>query len=86
MKEQIKLAARLYECQESAKNLFRQEYKSKVQWYIDVILNWNKQRGTDTLKTVIAICQLESVQENGFVVLMFMAAAVEIIESEKAAV
>lgn len=81
-REHIKIAAKLYECQESAKKLFQEEYSQKIQWYIDTILRWNKERGTDTLKTVLAICQMQSVQSNGMAMMLFLAAAVELIEKE----
>jgi hypothetical protein len=83
MKHLVLIASKLYECHDSAKSLYGADFKSKVQWYVDVILKWNEQRKTDTLKTVLAICQTETVSGNGMAMMMFLAAAVEIIEPSK---
>lgn len=81
MKEQIKMAAKLYECHESAKLLFKDKYPGKISWYKQVIITWNKKHGTDTLKSVIDICQSsDTVKNDGVAIMMFMAAAVELIE------
>lgn len=83
MKEQIKIAAKLYECQETAKMFFKEEYPSKIKWYKDVIVNYQKKNNKDVLQSTLALCQLESVKENGMAIMMFMAATVDLIESDK---
>jgi peptide deformylase len=80
----VEIAARIYECQEAAKVLFADEYEKKIKWYKNVILRVCKDHSCDTLKAVLFICNMESIKDNGTAVMMFMAAAVEIVEpSEK---
>jgi hypothetical protein len=79
----VEIAARIYECQKAAKILFADKYEEKIKWYKNVILRVCKDRGCDTLKAVLLICNMESVKENGTAVMMFMAAAVEIVEPSK---
>lgn len=83
MEQQIKLANKLYECRDSAKLLYREQYHEKVQWYKDVINNAQKKWNKDILQSAIGLCKLPQIQENGIAVMMFMAAAVEIIEPSK---
>lgn len=83
MREQIRIAAKLYECQETAKKLYGDEYKDKMKWYIDTLNKYAKLNKTDTLKAVISICKKSPIKENGMAVMLFMAAAVEVIESSK---
>lgn len=80
MEQQIRMASRLYECRDSAKFLFGSQFQQKIEWYKAIILKWNKDRKTETLKTVMAICELEVVRGDGVAMMMFLAAAVEIIE------
>jgi hypothetical protein len=47
-----------------------------------VITIWNKKNGTDTLQSVLAICKTDSVKNEGMAIMLFMAAAVEIIEPD----
>ena len=83
MREQIQIAAKLYECHDCAKKLFGAEYKAKIQWYIDTLNNYSAHYKVETLKAVIAICQTDIVKGNGMALMLFMAAAVEIIEPSK---
>jgi hypothetical protein len=81
--QQVKMAARLYQCRDAARKLYGNEYKSKVKWYIDTIEKCKKDHDTNTLRAVLALCNLPSVKENGMSTMLFMAAAVEIIEPTK---
>ncbi len=80
LREQIRLAARLYKCQDAAKSIYGVNYTDKVSTYKKIIEAWNEKHGTDTLKSVITICQSEAVSGDTMSVMLFMAAAVEIIE------
>lgn len=83
MREQIQLAAKLYQCQETAKSLFKGEYKEKVQPYIDLLNKLRNERKEDVLKTVIQVCKEDKIKNSGMAIMMFMAAAVEIVEPGK---
>jgi hypothetical protein len=78
--QQVKLAARLYECRDAAKALYGKEYKAELKWYISRIYDYQKQQKVETLPAVLAICSLPTVKENASTTMLFMAAAVEIIE------
>lgn len=82
MREQIQIAAKMYHCQKTAMRFFKHEYKEKVQWYKDVLLAANRKDKTDTLKSVLTICNYDAIKQNGMAIIMFMAAAVDIIENE----
>lgn len=83
MREQIQIAAKLYQCQESAQKLFGEEYPLKIRWYIDTLNAFSLKHGLETLNAVICICKENSIRNNGVALMMFIAAAVEIIEPSK---
>lgn len=81
--QQVKMAAKLYQCRDAAKKLYGKEYKAELKWYISRIYEYQKQQKVETLPAVLAICGLPLVKENASTTMMFMAAAVEIIEPSK---
>jgi len=81
--QQVKMASKLYQCRDSAKKLFREEYKEKIQWYVDVIKAWQEKHKLDVLQAVLQICNTDSIKDDGMGTMMFMAGAVEIIEPSK---
>lgn len=83
MREQIQITAKLYQCQETAQKFYKEEYQDKIKWYKETLNKYAKLNKTDTLKAVISICQKSPIKENGMSIMMFMAAAVEIIEPSK---
>lgn len=76
----IKLAAKLYECRDAARMLFKEEYFTKIIYYKDLIHLYEKQNNVDTIPAVITMCKSLKGNDNGFMIMMLMAAAVEIIE------
>lgn len=82
MKEEIMMASKMYGCQESAKKLFGQEYDEKIKWYVDVLKSVMSKEKIGELKSVLFVSKLDSVKENGMAIMMFMAAAVELIEGK----
>lgn len=68
------------QCQKSAKNLYGPAYQDKIQWYKQVITGHSKKHEKDILESVIEISSMEGVKDNGVAIMLFMAAAVEIIE------
>lgn len=81
--QQIKMAAKLYKCRDASKTLYGTEYQHKIKWYIDTLNGYAKHKSLDTLPAVIDYCSLPDVKENETAVMLFMAAAVEIIEPSK---
>jgi len=80
MEKQIKIAAKLYECRDTAKRFFREDYSEKLRTYKNVIEGHQKKFNLDVLPSVYEICSLESVRDDGMMTMLFMAAAVELIE------
>lgn len=81
--QQVKMAAKLYQCRDAAKKLYGTEYKYKIKWYVDALNGYAKHIGRDTLSAVIEFCSKPDVSVNEMAVMLFMAAAVEIIEPSK---
>ena len=81
--EQIKLAAKLYKCRDSAKLLYKSEYNEKLRTYKNVINAHMDKFKIDVLPSVLEICSFESVRDNAMAQMLFMAAAVELIEPTK---
>ncbi len=80
MEKQIKLAASLYKCRDTAARFFREEYAEKLKPYIHIIKAVMKANELNELKAMLKISQSETYQENGMTQLLFMAAAVEMME------
>lgn len=78
--QQIKLAAKLYQCRDAAKSLYGKDYMKKLDWYKCRIYEYQNKQCVETLPAVLAICSLPSIKENAMATMLFMAAAVEIIE------
>lgn len=80
METQIKIAAKLYECRDTAKRFFREEYAIRLQSYITIIKAVMLAHNLDELHAILKISKSQSYQENGMAQMMFMAAAVELME------
>lgn len=80
--EAIQLEAKIKKCNTSMKRLFGDEYVEKVSFYrtaLNGIMNTEK---IDCLQAVLFACELESVKDNEMAIIMFMSAAVDIIENK----
>ena len=80
MEKEVQIAAKLYECRDIAKRFFRDEYSEKLRTYKNIIEGHQKEFNLDVLPSVYEICSLESVRDDGMIIILFMAAAVELIE------
>lgn len=76
----MKLAAKLYQCRDTAKRFFRDEYEAKLKPYRNIIDAHQKKFNLEVLPSVLELCSFESVRDNGMATMLFMAAAVEMIE------
>jgi uncharacterized membrane protein len=80
MEQQVKLAEKLYQCRDTAKRFFRDEYEAKLKPYKNIIEAHQKKFNLDVLPSVLELCSFESVRGNGMATMLFMAAAVEMVE------
>jgi len=80
MEQQVKIAAKLYQCRDTAKRFFRDEYEAKLKPYKNIIEAHQKKFNLDVLPSVLELCSFESVRDNGMATMLFMAAAVEMVE------
>ena len=80
MEKEIKIAAKLYQCRDTVKNLFKNDFKEKIEPYKTAIKKYMASTGKDEIHSVLEICNTEEIKEKGMAVLMFMAAATEMIE------
>lgn len=81
MEKQIKIAAKLYQCRDAAKRFYRDEFKDKIEPYKECIKKYMEQNSKNELLSVMEICEVDEIkQKGGFTIIMFMAAATEMIE------
>lgn len=80
MEKQIKIAAKLYECRDTAKRFLREEYAERLKPYIAIIKAVMKANQLDELEAILKISKTETYQEDGMRQMLFLAAAVELME------
>lgn len=80
MEQPIKIAAKLYECRDTAKRFFRCEYQEKVEPYKRLITAVMKANELSEIKALLKISETDTYQDNAMGQMMFMAAVVELIE------
>lgn len=81
MKEKVLLAARFYKCQEGAKTLYKDEYPARIKFYTDALQVVMKKENQDELHALLTVCEIPGIGSNGMAVMLFTAAAVELIEN-----
>lgn len=80
MEKQIKMAAKLYECRDTAKAFFKEQYKEKLQPYTHILKEVMKANNLEEIPALLKISKTQHYQENGMAQMMYMAAVVELIE------
>lgn len=80
MEKEIKMAAKLYECRDTAKSFFKEKFKEKLQPYTHIIKEVMKANNLEEIPALLKISKAQHYQENGFAQMMYMAAVVELIE------
>lgn len=80
MEQQIKIAAKLYECRDVAKRFLQGNFKSKIEPYKVLILQVMHANKCNELEAILMISKTNAYNDSGFRQMMFMAAAVELIE------
>lgn len=79
----VQMAAKLYDCRDTAKRFFRDEYKEKLQPYTHIVKEVMKANNLEELPALLKISETYSFQETPMAAMMFMAATVELIEPSK---
>lgn len=80
MEKQIKVAAKLYQCRDTAKRFFAAEYQEKLKPYTRLIQQVMAANKEDELKAAMRIVKLETIADNGMAQILTFAAAVELVE------
>lgn len=80
MEKEVKITAKLYKCRDTAKGLFKEEIKSKLEPYTDIIKKVMEANKEEVLDAVLRISTTKMYQGEPMTQMMFMAAAVELIE------
>ena len=78
MEKQI--VAKLYECRDTAKAFFKDQYKEKLKPYTHILKEVMKANNLKEIPALLKICETQHYQESGMVQMMYMAAVVELIE------
>ena len=80
MEQQIKMAAKLYRCRDTAKRFFGEEFNDKIQPYKKIISDVAKDKNISELEAMMKICDDDVIKNNGWTLMLLMAAAVELLE------
>lgn len=80
MEQQIKMAAKLYRCRDTAKRFFGEEFKEKIQPYKKIISDVAMDKNIGELEAMMKICDDDVIKNNGWTLMLLMAAAVELVE------
>lgn len=80
--KQIKLAAKLYECRDTAKRFFKEEYREILTPYEQIIKATMKANNIDVLPALLRVAKTSTYLDSPMSQMLFMAATVEMIEPE----
>ena len=80
---EIKIAAKMYRCRDSVKTLFGENYSERIGVYKGAIEGYMKENSLDTLPALLKICEDPEIKNDGMLITILTAAAVEIIEPSK---
>lgn len=78
----FEIAYKMKRCRKAAKILFDDRYEEKIEWYIRVLKAVMEKENLTELQSVLFVSKLESVKDNAGAIMMFTAAALEIIEQQ----
>lgn len=81
-KQHIQITAHLYECQETAKRFFGEEYSQKIEPYSVMIKQVMKANACNALQALLKISKTEHYNDSGMVQMLYMAAVVEELEKD----
>jgi hypothetical protein len=75
------MAAKLYDCRDTAKNFFGDKYNDRIKPFKDLIQVVMKANNIEEIPALLKISDTEVYNQAGMNQLLFMAATVELIES-----
>lgn len=78
MQKQTQIAAKLYECRDTAKNLLGEEYKKKMDEYGEIVSNVSNSKGIGILEAASELAK--DSRASGYEKIQILASAVELIE------
>jgi len=76
----IQTVAKLYDCRDTAKRFFKEEFKTKLEPYTHILTHVMKANNENELKALLRISKTNTYQDNAMSQMLFMAAVVELIE------
>lgn len=74
----------MYKCQESAKKFYREEYPQKIKWYVEALKSVMEAESISEVEAILHISKKSDL--DGMAIMLFTAAAVEIMEHSKISV
>jgi hypothetical protein len=80
MQQSIKITAKLYECRDSAKFIFKDNFQESLQPFLDIVHQVMKANNQNPLEALLTISKTNTYLNNGMAQLLFMTAVVEIME------
>lgn len=83
MEKEIKIAAKLYKCRDTAKSLAKMQgvtFKSLIIQYTELIEAVMESKDLKPIEALLFISETRSYKESGMAQLLFMAAATELLE------
>lgn len=85
MEREIKIAAKMYNCRDTAKTLYRDKYPAKMEEYGNLIkAAMIKHNIKDEIQASMKLMEpLKNVPDSGIVIMLITAACVELIEPSK---
>lgn len=84
MKEAISITSHLRQSNAFAKELYKDKYPEKIKWFKEIIIEYKKAKNLNgILPTLTELLKHESTEESKLGTLMFISAAVDLIEEQK---
>ena len=83
MEKQIKMAAKLYECRDTAKSFAKmnnEDFKEMLKPYTDIITKVMQANNLKHIPALLKISETKTYQESGMAQMLFMAALTELME------
>ena len=81
MNKEIEIAYKMQKCRDTATRFFRDEYIKKTLPYKNIIKAHQNKFNLDVLPSVLELCSFESVRDNEMAIILFMSAALDLIET-----
>jgi hypothetical protein len=83
MKDVIMITAKLYNCRDTCKRFLRNEFYERIQPYQTVIKKVMEANKVNELQALMTISETKAYNENGMGQMLFISAAVELMEPSK---